>query len=211
MRASSSSPIPQPSAASIQARKPIPVVATTMSGGCSMQLWVTLRRASSSSTWTISIAGPYITVAPRRCRAAPNSLRRLAAVRPTENPASGPTSGMICAAFNAQSPSGCWNGDRSFPSFHSDSLWSPLRFRCVNCAIQLARGISRSLPGTRRSFQSDDPAVNARCPRPHDQSVPAVRGTERVGNRGDMAPFSTAATVVVEGPQQFPPGRTSIP
>lgn len=67
----------------------MPVVATTMSRGSLRQRSVAARRPRSSSSGTILIAGPYITFAPRRCRATPNSSRRRAAVMPIVYPASG--------------------------------------------------------------------------------------------------------------------------
>jgi len=75
---------PQVSAASIQPRKPIPVVATTKSSGAARHRSVASRNSVSSASGTMRIAGAYTTRAPRRSSAAPNSSRRRAAVTATE-------------------------------------------------------------------------------------------------------------------------------
>ena len=80
---------PHPSAASIQPRKPIPVVATVISGGLSMMLDVTRSNSASSASGMIRIAGACITDAPRRTSSVANSSALRDAVIPTANPASG--------------------------------------------------------------------------------------------------------------------------
>ncbi|CAM5411931.1 hypothetical protein STANM309S_02110 [Streptomyces tanashiensis] len=88
----SSSPYPQPSAASTQPRKPIAVVATTTSGAWPMSSLVAARSSVSSASGTIRRAGPWTTAAPRRRSSAISSSARRAAVTPTVKPARGPCS-----------------------------------------------------------------------------------------------------------------------
>lgn len=88
-RASRVSPSPQPSAASIQPRKPIAVVATTTSGPRSSSRSVAASSSVSSGSGTIRSAGARMTTAPRRSRRAHSSSARRAAVTPTVKPARG--------------------------------------------------------------------------------------------------------------------------
>ena len=88
---------PQPSAASIQPRKPMAVVAMTMSGAWAISCLVAASSSLSSASCTIRRAGACMTAAPRRWRRAPSSSARRAAVTPTVNPARGPWSGGLCS------------------------------------------------------------------------------------------------------------------
>ncbi len=91
----SSSPMPHSVAACTQPRKPIPVVATVMSGTCSISLRVAASSSVSSTSGTIRNAGPCRTVAPRRSIMVPSSSARRAAVTPTAKPANGGTSAAL--------------------------------------------------------------------------------------------------------------------
>jgi len=98
--------MPHPSAAATQPRKPIPVVAITMSGGVSMSASVCTLSSSSSGSGTISIAAALVTVAPRLRSSALNSSARRAEVTATRNPVSGAQSGSLMGPVFA----GCVSG-----------------------------------------------------------------------------------------------------
>lgn len=89
-RASRGSPSPHPSAASIQPRKPMAVVATAMSGARPISSSVAASSSPSSASGTMRRAGACWTQAPRRWSSAPSSSARRAAVTPTVNPERGP-------------------------------------------------------------------------------------------------------------------------
>ena len=86
---------PHPSAAAIQPRKPIPVVATTMSGGTAISASVCRaahgRRAAGPSRWPPRLC----TSAPRLRSSALSSSERRAEVTATRNPVSGAQSGSL--------------------------------------------------------------------------------------------------------------------
>ena len=82
-RRSRSSPMPQPSAASSQPRKPMPVVATTRSGASRMSSTVAARSASSSGSGTMRSVGATMVRAPRRSSSVASSSARRCAVTAT--------------------------------------------------------------------------------------------------------------------------------
>ena len=86
---------PQPSAAATQPRKPMPVLAITMSGCASISASVWERSSSSSGSGTISMAGALVTLAPRLRSSALSSSARRAEVTATLNPVSGAQSGSL--------------------------------------------------------------------------------------------------------------------
>ncbi|SKU77020.1 Uncharacterised protein [Mycobacteroides abscessus subsp. abscessus] len=79
---------PHSSAASIQPRKPMPVVATVRSGGLAMTSSVASRSSASSASGMIRMAAACTTAAPRRSNSAISSSERRAAVTPIVNPSS---------------------------------------------------------------------------------------------------------------------------
>src|SRR5690554_4350093 len=87
--ASNGSASPAASAASIHARKPTPVVATTTSGGLAISARVSAISFASSRCDTVDSAGAKRTVAPRRSRAVASSRLRRSAVISITHPASG--------------------------------------------------------------------------------------------------------------------------
>ena len=97
---------PQPSAAAIQPRRPMPVVAITTSGGAAISASVCSRSSSSSGSGTIAMAAALVTVAPRRRSSALSSSARRAEVTATRNPVSGAQSGSAMTPVNAVRVSG---------------------------------------------------------------------------------------------------------
>ncbi len=103
----SSAARPQPSAAANQPRKPIPVVATTMSGGTSISDAVCARNSSSSGKGTIVMAAALVTIAPRLVSSALSSSARRAEVTATRKPVSGARVGLVHGSSEGTS---CFQG-----------------------------------------------------------------------------------------------------
>ena len=86
---------PQPSAAATQPRKPMPVVAITMSGGASISASVCARNSSSSGSGTMVIAAARSRSRRGARSSALSSSARRAEVTATRNPVSGAQSGSL--------------------------------------------------------------------------------------------------------------------